>query len=561
MANIFGFEITKKKKDLKSFSAPESNDGSVEIAAGGGALGHYVDMEGKIKNEIELINRYRGLAVESEVDAAVDDVVNEAIVISSEREDAIFLDLTALDASDTIKDKMHDEFAHIIKLLNFNKNGYDTFRNWYIDGRLYHHMVIDDEKPKQGIQEIRQIDPRKIRKVKEVKRERAENGVELVSRVEEFYMYNDKPNDPANQMTKGIKIKGDAISYIHSGLQDNKKGMILSYLHKAIKPMNQLRMMEDSTVIYRISRAPERRLFYIDVGNLPKGKAEEYLQDQMRRFQNKLVYDVDTGEIKDDRKHMSMLEDFWLPRREGGRGTEISTLPGGQNLGEMEDVGFFQKKLLKSLNVPPSRYEGDSGFSLGRESEITRDELKFSKFIGRLRNQFSKMFDTMLKTQLILKGIIREEEWSILHHEMQYKWAEDSYYRETKNSEMLMARMGVLREVAEYSGRYLSMAWIKKNVLQFTDEEVREMDKEIKKEVKGDKLAKDTTKEFGIHGPPMEGMEGEPGAEGPPEAAFGAPQPSEPPAGQPPPPAEQESVEQLTNEIDMEKVLKIMGDR
>ena len=543
---------------MKSFSVPETNDGSVEVAAGGGTMGHYVDMEGKIKNEIELINKYRNLAIESEVDAAVDDVTNEAIVISSEREDAIFLDLSDLNTSDAVKDKIHDEFTHIIKLLNFNKTGYETFRNWYVDGRLYHHMIIDEAKPKQGIQEIRQIDPRKIRKIKEVKRERAENGIELVDRIEEFFMYSEKPNDPSNQHTKGIKIKADAISYIHSGLQDNKKGMVLSYLHKAIKPMNQLRMMEDSTVIYRISRAPERRLFYIDVGNLPKGKAEEYLQDQMRRFQNKLVYDVDTGEIKDDKKHMSMLEDFWLPRREGGRGTEISTLPGGQNLGEMEDVGFFQKKLYSSLNVPASRYEGDSGFSLGRESEITRDELKFSKFIGRLRNQFSKMFDTMLKTQLVLKGIIREEEWPILQHELQYKWAEDSYYRETKNSEMLLARLGVLRETAEYTGRHFSMAWIKKNVLQLTDEEVREMEKQIKKEVKGDKIAKDATKEFGIHGP---GMEGDPGAEGPPEAAFGAPQPSEPPAGQPPPPTEQEGLEPLTNEIDMEKVLKIMGDR
>ena len=325
MANIFGFEITKKKKNLKSFSVPETNDGSVEVAAGGGTMGHYVDMEGKIKNEIELINKYRNLAIESEVDAAVDDVTNEAIVISSEREDAIFLDLSDLNTSDAVKDKIHDEFTHIIKLLNFNKTGYETFRNWYVDGRLYHHMIIDEAKPKQGIQEIRQIDPRKIRKIKEVKRERAENGIELVDRIEEFFMYSEKPNDPSNQHTKGIKIKADAISYIHSGLQDNKKGMVLSYLHKAIKPMNQLRMMEDSTVIYRISRAPERRLFYIDVGNLPKGKAEEYLQDQMRRFQNKLVYDVDTGEIKDDKKHMSMLEDFWLPRREGGRGTEIST--------------------------------------------------------------------------------------------------------------------------------------------------------------------------------------------------------------------------------------------
>ena len=503
MAQFFGFDITRKKKDLKAFSAPENVDGAVDVSIGG-ALGHYIDMEGKIKNEIELINRYRSLSTESEVDAAIDDVINEAVVIGSEREDAIFLDLNDLGASGAIKDKIHDEFTHLMKLLSFNKDGYEIFRNWYIDGRLYYHMIIDDAKPKQGIHELRFIDPRKIRKVREVEKVRAENGVDIVNKVNEFYVYNDKLDNPQSEITKGIRIQPDAIAYIHSGMYENKKGLVLSYLHKAIKPMNQLRMMEDSVVIYRISRAPERRLFYIDVGNLPKAKAEQYLRDQMNRFQNKLVYDVDTGEIKDERKHMSMLEDFWLPRREGGRGTEISTLPGGQNLGEMEDVIFFQTKLYRALNIPPSRLEQASGFSLGRESEITRDELKFSKFIGRLRNQFTTFFDQLLRSQLILKGIIREEQWDDISSEIQYKWAEDSYYRETKNSEMLMARLGLLREVSDYAGRYFSMEHIKRTVLQMTDEEIREMQKEIDAEVTGDKIHKDATIEWGAMGPQPE---------------------------------------------------------
>ena len=512
MAKLFGFDITRKKKDLKSFAAPENTDGAVDVSVGG-ALGHYIDMEGKIKNEIELINKYRSLATESEVDAAIVDVVNESVVISSEREDAIFLDLNDLGASAAIKDKIHDEFTYLLRLLNFNKQGYEIFRNWYIDGRLYFHMVIDDKKPKQGIQELRYIDPRKIRKVRESVKERAENGVDVVSSVKEFYVYNEKLDNKQSEVTKGIRISPDSVSYIHSGMYENTKGLVLSYLHKAIKPMNQLRMMEDSVVIYRISRAPERRLFYIDVGNLPKAKAEQYLRDQMNRFQNKLVYDVDTGEIKDERKHMSMLEDFWLPRREGGRGTEISTLPGGQNLGEMEDVTFFQTKLYRALNVPPSRLEQASGFSLGRESEITRDELKFSKFIGRLRNQFTSFFDNILRSQLILKGIIREEQWDAIKSEIQYKWAEDSYYRETKNSEMLMARLSLLREVADYAGRYFSMDYIKQKVLMMTDEEIREMQKEIDAEVKGEKIHKDATIEWGSIGPQPDEPEAPPAVE------------------------------------------------
>ena len=496
MAQLFGFNITRKKKNLKSFAAPENDDGAIDVSAGG-AFGHYVDMEGKIKNEIELINRYRGMATQSECDAAIDDICNEAISTTDQADDVLFLNLNDLGAPDNIKDKIHKEFDTLINILNFNRDAHEIFRKWYVDGRMYYHIIIDEAKKKQGIQELRQIDPRKIRKVREVTKGKAANGVETVDKVEEFYVFNDKVGNPQTEVTKGIKVRTDAVAHISSGLFDYTNNVVISHLHKAIKPLNQLRMMEDAVVIYRISRAPERRLFYIDVGNLPKAKAEEYLKDQMNRFRNKLVYDADTGEIKDDRKHMSMLEDFWLPRREGGRGTEISTLPGGQNLGEMEDVLFFQTKLYKSLNVPPSRLESDSGFSLGRESEISRDELKFSKFVDRLRNDFVELFDHLLRAQLLLKGIIKDEDWEQIKHEIQYKWAEDSYYREIKTSEMLQSRLEILREVSDYAGRYYSMDFIRKEILQMTDEEIREMDKQITIETEDGKLAKEATIEWG----------------------------------------------------------------
>ena len=496
MAQIFGFDITRKKKNLKSFAAPENDDGAIDVSAGG-AFGHYVDMEGKIKNEIQLINRYRDMATQSECDAAIDDICNEAIATSDQADDVLFLNLNELGAPDNIKDKIHKEFDTIINILNFNRDAHEIFRKWYVDGRLYYHIIIDEAKKKQGIQELRQIDPRKIRKVREVTKGKAANGVETVDKVEEFYVFNDKAGNQQSEVTKGVKIKTDSVAHINSGLFDYNNNVVISHLHKAIKPLNQLRMMEDAVVIYRISRAPERRLFYIDVGNLPKAKAEEYLKDQMNRFRNKLVYDADTGEIKDDRKHMSMLEDFWLPRREGGRGTEISTLPGGQNLGEMEDVMFFQTKLYKALNVPPSRLESDSGFSLGRESEISRDELKFSKFVDRLRNDFVELFDGILKAQLLLKGIIKIDDWDKIKHEIQYKWAEDSYYREIKTTEMIQSRLELLREVSDYAGRYYSMDFIRKQILQMTDDEIREMEKQIATETEGGKLAKEATIEWG----------------------------------------------------------------
>ena len=496
MAQIFGFDITRKKKNLKSFAAPENDDGAIDVSAGG-AFGHYVDMEGKIKNEIQLINRYRDMATQSECDAAIDDICNEAIATSDQADDVLFLNLNELGAPDNIKDKIHKEFDTIINILNFNRDAHEIFRKWYVDGRLYYHIIIDEAKKKQGIQELRQIDPRKIRKVREVTKGKAANGVETVDKVEEFYVFNDKAGNQQSEVTKGVRVKTDSVAHINSGLFDYNNNVVISHLHKAIKPLNQLRMMEDAVVIYRISRAPERRLFYIDVGNLPKAKAEEYLKDQMNRFRNKLVYDADTGEIKDDRKHMSMLEDFWLRRRECGRGTEISTLPGGQNLGEMEDVMFFQTKLYKALNVPPSRLESDSGFSLGRESEISRDELKFSKFVDRLRNDFVELFDGILKAQLLLKGIIKIDDWDKIKHDIQYKWAEDSYYREIKTTEMIQSRLELLREVSDYAGRYYSMDFIRKQILQMTDDEIREMEKQIATETEGGKLAKEATIEWG----------------------------------------------------------------
>ena len=437
------------------------------------------------------------MATQSECDAAIDDICNEAISTTDQADDVLLLNLNDLGAPDNIKDKIHTEFDTLINILNFNRDAHEIFRKWYVDGRMYYHIIVDEAKKKQGIQELRQIDPRKIRKVREVTKGKAANGVETVDKVEEFYVFNDKVGNAQTEVTQGVKVRTDSVAHINSGLFDYTSNVVISHLHKAIKPLNQLRMMEDAVVIYRISRAPERRLFYIDVGNLPKAKAEEYLKDQMTRFRNKLVYDADTGEIKDDRKHMSMLEDFWLPRREGGRGTEISTLPGGQNLGEMEDVLFFQTKLYKSLNVPPSRLESDSGFSLGRESEISRDELKFSKFVDRLRNDFVELFDHLLRAQLLLKGIIKDEDWDKIKHEIQYRWAEDSYYREIKSTEMLQSRLEILRDVSDYAGRYYSMDFIRREILQMTDEEIREMDKQIEAETEDGKLAKEATIEWG----------------------------------------------------------------
>ena len=561
MANFFGFEVTKAKKQLKTFAPPENDDGALGVAAGG-AFGQYIDMEGSIKNEVELINKYREMSIHPECDMAIDAIVNEAIVVSAEKENALNLDLNELGAPDSIKNKIHEAWDKIIQTLDFNNKGYDIFRKWYIDGRLYYHIIIDEERKKRGIQELRYIDPRKIRKVREVQKERSSNanGAELIKNVEEFYVYNEKATRPDSTVQEGIKVLPDAIAHVTSGQFDYKKMNTLGYLHKAIKSLNQLTMMEDALVIYRISRAPERRIFYIDVGNLPKAKAEQYLRDTMSQYRNKLVYNAETGEIKDERKHMSMLEDFWLPRREGGRGTEITTLQGGQNLGEMDDVIYFQVKLYKSLNVPSSRLdEQSSGFSLGRESEISRDEMKFSKFIDRLRNKFTEFFDQLLKAQLVLMGIIKIEDWDKIKHEIQYEWAEDSYYREQKTAEILTMRMELLSTVAEYAGRYFSMEYIKKNILQMTDKEIRTLKKQIDAEVDGGTLAKDATIEWGAMGasPPEEEVPPE-GEKIPPAPA----QPAIPPAsgnGQQPPKSEENQLLTGEKQFDINKIQRLLN--
>ena len=485
MAELFGFEIKRKNdKDEEkklSFVAPQEDDSAGYVINAGGYFGQYVDMDGgKAKNDADLIMKYREIAMQPETDAAIEDIVNEAIV-SDEDSAPVELILDDLEQPDRIKKLMQEEFDQIIKLLNFNWTGHDTFRRWYIDGRLYFHKIIDEKNPKRGILELRPIDPTKIRKVREVKEEKdPKTGAKLIKEVKEYYIYQDKNMSKSNQ---GLKIAKDSICYITSGVLDPTRKRVLSYLQKALKPANQLRMMEDSLVIYRMSRAPERRVFYIDVGNLPKGKAEEYMRNIMSKYRNKLVYDAATGEMRDDRKHLSMLEDFWLPRREGGRGTEITSLPGGENLGQIDDVTYFQRKLYKALNVPIQRLEQEPAqFSLGRSSEITRDELKFQKFLGRLRKKFGTLFIDLLKTQLILKGIVTEEEWKDFSQEINIDYLKDTHFSELKESEILRERLGTLRELDEYVGKYYSKEWVRKNVLHQTDEDIEEIDKQMEEE-------------------------------------------------------------------------------
>lgn len=482
--SMFGFEIKRKndKDEAKklSFVAPQEDDSAGYVVNAGGYFGQYVDLDGgTAKNDADLIMKYRDIAMQPECDAAIEDIINEAVV-SDEDSAPINLVLDDLEQPDRIKKLMQEEFDHIIKLLNFNWAGHDTFRKWYIDGRLYFHKIIDEKNPKRGMLELRPIDPTKIRKVREVIEEKDPNtGAKLVKEVKEYYVYQDKNMSKSNQ---GLKIAKDSICYVTSGVLDPSRKRVLSYLQKALKPANQLRMMEDSMVIYRMSRAPERRIFYIDVGNLPRGKAEEYLRNIMGKYRNKLVYDANTGEMKDDRKHMSMLEDFWLPRREGGRGTEITTLPGGENLGQIDDIVYFQKKLYKSLNVPVNRLEQEAQFSLGRSSEITRDELKFQKFLGRLRKKFSTLFIDLLKTQLILKGVVTEDEWKEFSQDIAIDYIKDTHFSELKDSEILRERLGTLREMDEYVGKYYSAEWVRKNVLMQTEEDIEEIDKQIEAE-------------------------------------------------------------------------------
>jgi len=490
---IFGFEIKRSAKEnpkpLPSIVPPQDDDGAGYVTAGAMHYGQYVNLDGdESKDNQQMVMKYRGVANHPEVDDAIENIINEAISASNEGS-PVELNLEQVDVSDKIKKQMEEEFSRITKMLNFTENGHDMFKRWYIDGRMYHHLVIDEKNPKIGIQEIRNIDASKIRKLKQIKKDKdAKTGAEIITKVDEFYLYQEKPG----QQKQGVKLSLDSVSYVTSGILDDKRKKVVSHLHKAIKPINQLRMMEDSLVIYRLARAPERRIFYIDVGNLPRGKSEQYLKDIMARYRNKLVYDANTGELKDDRKHMSMLEDFWLPRREGGRGTEISTLPGGENLGQIDDIIYFQKRLYRALNVPINRLEQESQFSLGRATEISRDELKFHKFIERLRRKFSGLFIEILKKQLMLKGIITELDWNEWKGDITVDYVRDNHFTELRDSEILRERIASLDAVANYIGPegFFSKEWVWKNILQLSQEEVEEMKKQIEDEANaGDQMA------------------------------------------------------------------------
>ena len=489
MANkfsLFGFTIARDKQEetadvQQSFSPPANDDGALTITSAA-YYGTYVDLDGTAKNDVELISRYREMAMQPEIESAIDDIIGEAIC---QDDDGKILEIVLdnLDQTEKIKKAIKSEFETVMRLLNYKNMAQDIFRRYYVDGRMYYHIIVDQTKPMEGIKELRYIDPRKLRKIREMKKTKDERtGVEIMKLVNEYYIFNDKvtTGSSSNFGPVGVRITTDSIVAVVSGLMDSRRAVVLSYLHKAIKPLNQLRMIEDATVIYRISRAPERRIFYIDVGNLPKLKAEQYLRDIMVKYKNKLVYDANTGEVRDDRKFLSMMEDFWLPRREGGKGTEITTLPGGQNLGELEDVKYFEKKLYKALNVPVSRLNPEtSGFSLGRTNEITRDELKFSKFVDRLRNKFADLFDQALRVQCVLKGICTDEEWVEFRQYIHYDYIKDNNFTELKDAELMKERLSLLANVDPYTGRYFSQSWIQRNVLRLTDDQIGEMQKEM----------------------------------------------------------------------------------
>ena len=487
---LFGFQIGKKKeeeqpKTVQSFAPPPAEDGILTVTEGG-FYGTAIDQDGTTKNETTLITRYRTMSQQPECERAIDDVINEAIV-TDEHDAPVSIVLDEVEMPEQIRETIREEFDYVLDLLNFNTKAYDIFRNWYVDGRLYYHLMIDSASPRKGIQEVRYIDPRKIKKVRSEKRKTAAqtkpNNHFIPKEYNEYYIYSEKGVTAGNQ---GVKVAPDAIAYCHSGILDENNKMVRSHLHKAIKPMNQLRMLEDATVIYRLARAPERRIFYIDVGNLPKAKAEQYLRDMMAKHKNKLVYDASTGDIKDDRKFMTMLEDYWLPRREGGRSTEITTLPAGQNLGELDDVNYFRRKLYEALNVPTARLESEGQFNLGRASEITRDELKFSKFISRLRNRFTDLFNILLERQLLLKGIITRQEWKEIKGQVFYDFLEDNHFAELKNAELMRERLGLLGEIDAYVGKYYSVEWVRKNVLMQTEDEIEEVDLQIEAEQETD---------------------------------------------------------------------------
>jgi len=485
--NLFGFEFRRKedKEKLQSFAPAEQNDGAVLIAAGSG-YGTYVDLDGTVRTEAELVTKYREMSLHPECDGAVDEIINESISVDEDTIIDINLD-NVPSLSEKMKKTLTDEFHQCLKLLDFSHHAYDIYRRWYIDGRLYYHVLIDKKAPREGIKELRYVDPRKIRKIREISKKRADttNPVDsvLTKTINEYFIYNDKGFNYGNKVvgpsTTGLKIAKDSILHIVSGLTDNQGTMVLSYLHKAIKALNQLRTLEDALVIYRLSRAPERRIWYIDVGNLPKMKAEQYVRDIMVKHKNRLIYDASSGEIRDDRKFMTMLEDYWLPRREGGKGTEVTTLPGGQTLGQMDDVLYFQKKFLNALNVPISRLNSDSLFSVGRATEITRDELKFAKFVVRLRFNFSRLFYELLKKQVVLKGIMSLEDYEAIQSDIKFDYAQDNYFTELKHAEIEQNRINLARGFQDMAGKYFPHIWIRKNVLMQTDEEIKQYDEEM----------------------------------------------------------------------------------
>ena len=525
MTKLFGFSIENvdKKSNSVVSPVPQNNEDGADYYLQSSFYGQYIDIEGVYRTESDLIKRYREMSLHPECDGAIEDVVNEAIV-SDLYDSPIEIELSNVNASDKIKNAIRKEFKYLKEIMDFDKKCHEIFRNWYIDGRLYYHKVIDLKKPQEGIKELRYIDPLKMKFVRQEKKKQntlrisptnSNNSNGLTSEdypeIEEYFMYtpSTQNNVPiaGSRKQKTIKIAKDSIAYCTSGLVDRNKGTVLSYLHKAIKSLNQLRMIEDSLVIYRLSRAPERRIFYIDVGNLPKVKAEQYLRDVMMRYRNKMVYNANTGEVRDDRKFMSMMEDFWLPRREGGRGTEITTLPGGQNLGELSDIEYFQKKLYRSLGVPESRIAADGGFNLGRSSEILRDELKFAKFVGRMRKRFANLFNDMLKTQLILKNIIAPDDWEILSDHIQYDFLYDNQFAELKESELMNERLGTLATIEPYIGKYYSVDYVRRKILRQTDQEIIDIDKQIEKEI-ADGIIPDPNSIDPITGEPLPDSDG-----------------------------------------------------
>jgi hypothetical protein len=483
--SLFGYTVTKKKpepKQAQSFVVPQNDDGATNVNASG-FFGTYLDIDQTAKNENDLINRYRDISIYPDCDAAIEDIVNDSIA-SADDEAVVKINLEKTKLSNNIKKAINEEFEVVLDLLDFNAKAHDIFKRWYIDGRIYYHKIVDVANAKQGIRELRYIDPRKIKKVRKVHKKKDQvTGVEFIEKIEEFFVFNDKgliaqmPNTQSIQ--SGIQISTDSITFCTSGLIDLDKNQVLGHLHKAIKVVNQLRMVEDSLVIYRMTRAPERRIFYIDTGNLPPAKAEQYVKNMMNQYRNKVTYDATTGEIRDEKKTMSMLEDFWMPRREGGRGTEITTLEGGANLGNIEDIEYFQNKLYGALNVPVSRMKPDTGMNFGRTAEITRDELKFNKFISRLRRKFGDLFDDLLKTQLLLKGILSEQDWDDIKEQIYYDFTQDGYIAEAKQAEMLRNRVDLLNQIQPYVGVYYSREFVYSEVLHLTEDEIAKMQKEI----------------------------------------------------------------------------------